>query len=201
VIRVNTWYGGKKGHRFGPKQFATLIATTASPRDLLGRIAKALLRVMCPASRGRPWRPLQETVPAAIGRDALSFFADGRYSWSGGSPRLGMDPTGGVTLTTALQGAPRGGGQECVQLECTAMPSRRKPQVGIVLEFTEGTVPMWLHREGEALVACTVLQLGQALEQQFGAPIAWHFRRGDWTNLGQLVQIPGHGVFVLTSGR
>jgi hypothetical protein len=196
-----TWYGGKRGHRFGPKQFATLLPTSTSPRDLLGQVARALHRVTCPVSAGRPWRAVPDPVPASVRPDALAFSADGRYSWSTAAPRLQVDPAGAVTLTAPLPHAPRGGGQGCVYLECTAIPSRRKPRAGLILEFTEGSLPMWLRRESETLVACTVLQLARALGDKFRVPVEWHFRLGDWTNIGQPVQVPGHGVYVLTSGR
>ena len=189
-----TWPGSRNYDRFGMKQFSAVIANDSDARKLLGKVSAATNKVVTPVSPGRPWRILQGVTDSDLHPTAKAFEADGRYS-AGNRPYVTRDGARLVIQGDVAGG--RGKGESgSVHLECIAVTPDLRKEALLVFRFSEGTVPMWLHRQSEALVACSLLGVADHLGAAIKSMVKWEFRRGDWVH-SQLLMVPGHGAVEL----
>lgn len=195
---VLVWSGSQQYDRFGMKQFSAIIPNNCDARRLLGKVSTALNKVVAPVSEGRPWRTLQGVIDSDLHPTARAFEADGRYT-ADNRPFVSRDGAR-LTIRSDVAGGKGRGDSGTVHLECIAVTPDLRKEALLVVRFSQNTVPMWLHRQSEALIACTLLGLADQLGAAIKSPVKWEFRRGDWIH-SQLLMLPGHGAVELARAR
>jgi hypothetical protein len=186
--------GGLYGDRFGRKVFRAILDEVSEATDLLYTLAtlQSQLRTV-PKWRIDPNPKPMTSLDWEVGdNDGLmkgaigeKYLATTGYRWDGTTHVAVRD--GQAAMVGLLPDAKAASGSGELMLECAAARFADSRLTVVQLVFSEVQAPMWMHRQAEELVAKTLTEMAEAIEQALHHEIAWTFRCGDWIH-SQLVQ-------------